>query len=273
MAAHMVTRPMGARATYEGSGARFGDVRRVAETGSTNADLLELARSGAPEGVVIVADHQTGGRGRLGRSWHAAPGSSLLLSVLFRPGLAVGEIFHLTMAVGIAAIDACESVVGLRPKLKWPNDLVVEREGRWHKLAGILAESLVEGDRSDAVVVGLGLNVNWQIVPEDLAADAVSALSLLVGREVDREALLSELLQALEARAGGLDRAAQRQQLRQAYRSDLATLGRRVRVDLPGEVLEGVAVDVSDTGSLLVDVDGILRDVAVGDVVHLRVQD
>ncbi len=269
----MVTRPMGGHATYEGSGGRFDEVRHVAETGSTNADLLILAREGAPDGLVLSADHQTRGRGRLGRSWEAPSGSSLLVSVLFRPTLAVNELFHLTMAMGLAAIDACEAVTGLRPSLKWPNDLVVGTGGEWRKLAGTLAESLVVGDRVDAVVVGLGMNVNWSVPPEGTIAESAVTLNHLTGAEVDRAALLTSLLGSLESRVAGLDDPDRRRGLRDAYRSDLATLARPVRVDLPDEVLEGVATDVSDTGSLLVDVEGAIRDVAVGDVVHLRVRD
>src|SRR5438093_10750048 len=108
-----------------GAGATFADVRRFAELDSTNRYALELARSGAPEGIVVVADHQTAGRGRLGRSWTAAPGSSLLLSILLRPSL-VPERLHLsTVAVALAAADACDHVAGVRPSLKWPNDLVI----------------------------------------------------------------------------------------------------------------------------------------------------
>ena len=127
-------------------------VERVVETGSTNADALAAARAGAPEGLVIMADHQTAGRGRLGRSWEDEPGDSLIVSVLLRPPLAPTQLHRLTQAVALAAKDACSSVGGFRPDLKWPNDLVVGER----KLAGILAESIVEDGRVGAVVVGMG---------------------------------------------------------------------------------------------------------------------
>ena len=108
----------------------------VAETGSTNADLLTAARAGAPSGTVLVADHQTAGRGRLGRQWHAPPGSSLLASILFHePGRTA--LHRYTQAVGVAAVEACRSTAGVTAALKWPNDLLVGER----KLAGVLAES------------------------------------------------------------------------------------------------------------------------------------
>src|SRR6187402_820221 len=114
-------------ALADGPGRRFADVRWVAETGSTNADAMELVRQGEPEGIVLVADHQTAGRGRAGRTWTAPPGSGLLLSVLLRPPASVMDLT--TMAVAVAAAEAVRSVVGFAPRLKWPNDLVWPGDG------------------------------------------------------------------------------------------------------------------------------------------------
>src|SRR5437763_9636755 len=163
-----------------GAGATFADVRRLGELDSANRHALELARQGVPEGLVVVADHQTAGRGRLGRSWEAPPGSSLLMSVLLRPSLAPERLHLTTVAVALAAADACEEVAGFRPALKWPNDLVVDDR----KLGGILAEVPEPG----AVVVGLGLNVLWETPSAELAEIGV-ALNQLVGHSVDREGL------------------------------------------------------------------------------------
>src|SRR5205085_11091393 len=147
---------------------------------STNTRLLDEARAGAPEGLVVVADHQTAGRGRLGRTWVAPAGSSLLVSVLFRPrSLEAGHL--LTTAVALAACDACERVAGVAPDLKWPNDLLVDDRN----LGGILAEA--EGT---AVVVGLGLNVSR---PSGAPETAI-ALGQLAGRDIDRGELLDVLL-------------------------------------------------------------------------------
>ena len=228
-------------------------MRRSAEVDSTNRVALDLARSGAPEGVVVVAGTQTAGRGRRGRTWEAAPGSSLLASVLLRPALE-GRRLHLAVAVvSLAAADACEAGAGFRPGLKWPNDLVVGDR----KLAGVLAE--VEGD---AVVVGVGLNVSssapWP--PGAVSAEETA------GRPVSVDGLLDVFLSSLGKRYGSGDWPA----VASDYRRACTTLGRVVRVDLADESFTGAAADVSDDGHLLVDVGMCLRTVASGDVVHLR---
>jgi len=235
-------------------------VRRHADIDSTNREAAALARAGAPEGVVVVADHQRAGRGRLGRSWQAPPGSSLLLSVLLRPALDAARVHLVTIAVALAAADACREVAGFSPELKWPNDLVVNDR----KLAGILAEVSIEGNALRWVVVGLGLNVNWPAeLPHDLAGIAIAA-NHVAGRPVDRERLLVELLNRLEARYGSLDAQVE------DYRARCRTIGREVRVDLPDEQLTGRAVDVDDDGHLLVETAHGTRVVAAGDVVHVR---
>ena len=245
---------------------RFGDVRWFPELDSTNRWLLEQAREGAPEGLVAVADHQTAGRGRLGRSWTAPAGASLLTSVLLRPGLAPDSLHLVTTAVALAAADACEQVAGVAVELKWPNDLLLG--GR--KVAGILAEADLAGPgRAPAVVVGIGLNVNWPgDLPADLAATATS-LDRAAAGPVDREQLLVTLLLGLERRysalldGGGPDLASE-------YRSRCSTIGREVRVELADETFSGTATDVTDSGHLLVTTGVCLREVSAGDVVHVR---
>lgn len=234
-------------------------LKRVAETGSTNADLLVAARSGAPSGTVLVADRQTAGRGRRGRNWDAPAGSSLLLSVLVRPDLPVGRLHLLTQWVALVAADACQQVAGVRPVLKWPNDLLVGDR----KLAGILAESVLAGDRVEAVVVGIGLNVDWpDPMPGELAERATS-LAAAAGRHIGVDEVLTATLDGL---ARGFDPTI----FSRRYRTELATLGRTVRLELGDRVVEGVAVDVTTDGHLVVEADGARTAFAVGDVVHLR---
>jgi BirA family biotin operon repressor/biotin-[acetyl-CoA-carboxylase] ligase len=210
----------------------------VPETGSTNADLL--ARADAPDRTVLVAAHQTAGRGRLDRTWSAPPSANLLTSILFaevpeQPG-------DLTRAVGIAAVDAVAAVTGLAARLKWPNDVLLD--GR--KLAGILAQRAPSGP----VVVGIGLNVGW--APEGAAQ---------LGGDTDPLTILTELLRAFDAR---IDR-------HQRYRELLDTLNRQVRVVLPSGDLVGRAVDVDRDGRLVViDECAITHHVDAGDVVHVR---
>jgi len=246
---------------------RFGDVRWVPSIDSTNRHLLQEARAGAAEGTVVVADHQGSGRGRLDRTWVAPPGSSLLASVLLRPELPPERLHLLTSIMALAAADACAWEAGVDAGLKWPNDLVVGSR----KLAGILAESQFEGSRARAVVVGLGLNVNWgeRMAGTGLARQAV-ALDELTGHEVDRRRVLVSLLSALEDRYRALgNRAGQLAQAAE-YRRRCTTVGRVVRVELADETFTGTAADVSDEGHLLVDVGMCLRTVTAGDVVHLR---
>jgi BirA family biotin operon repressor/biotin-[acetyl-CoA-carboxylase] ligase len=253
-------------------GTRFADVRHVAETGSTNEDLVGEARRGAPEGVVLVADHQTAGRGRLGRTWQAPPGSSLLLSILLRPALALDEVHLVATALGVAAASAVGEL-GVDARIKWPNDLVVDAGGgELRKLSGMLAESVLDGDRLGALVIGIGINLNWPAdLPDDLAGIAV-AVNHLTGREVDRVAVLTDLLTRFEARYDDLGSAGGRRRLLADYRTSSATLGRRVEVDLGHERFGGDALDVTAEGHLLVidDRPDRPRTVVAGDVVHVK---
>jgi BirA family biotin operon repressor/biotin-[acetyl-CoA-carboxylase] ligase len=220
------------------------DLVRFPTIDSTNTWVLARAREGAPEGLVAVADHQTAGRGRLGRVWEAPAGANLLMTVLLRPAVVS---YRSLACVALAARDACTEVAGITPGLKWPNDLLVGDE----KLAGVLAET----DGAGAVAVGIGLNVAW--APPGAAR---------LGEDVGRNAVLDALLASL---AGWLDRTPA--EVGSAYRSACVTLGRHVRVDLvDGESFEGTAADVDDDGRLLVEVNACLRTIDVGDVVHLR---
>jgi BirA family biotin operon repressor/biotin-[acetyl-CoA-carboxylase] ligase len=252
------------------AGDRFADVRRVASTGSTNTDLVELARAGAPEGVVLVADHQTAGRGRLGRRWQAPAGSSLLVSVLCRPSLPLAGAHLVTVAAGLAAVDAVAEVTGSRPGLKWPNDLVVESGAGTRKLAGLLAESVVEGGSLTAVVVGMGMNVRSVADRPDDLRDTAIAVEDVAGRPVAVDDVLAAWLAALEGRYETLVSVGGDLATARAHRAACVTLGRRVAVQLAAETVEGDAVDLDDDGHLVVEVDGGRRAFAVGDVVHLR---
>ncbi|HMK11835.1 MAG TPA: biotin--[acetyl-CoA-carboxylase] ligase [Acidimicrobiales bacterium] len=227
------------------------------ETGSTNADLVAAARLGAAAGTVLVADHQTAGRGRLGRRWEAPAGSSLLASLLFHAASA-DRLHRYTQAVALAAVEACQRVAGIEASLKWPNDLLVGDR----KVAGVLAETAPLSSGALAVVVGIGLNVCWRTpLPPDLAL-TMTALNIEAGHDVDRAEVLRAMLDALDI----LDWS----QLHDRYRGALATLGRTVRVERIGEVIEGAAVDVKDDGTLVVRTQSGDREITTGDVVHLR---
>jgi BirA family biotin operon repressor/biotin-[acetyl-CoA-carboxylase] ligase len=244
----------------------FSDVRRFDTIDSTNRYLLDEARAGAPEGVVALADHQSAGRGRLGRTWEAPPGASLLVSVLLRPGLPATQLFLCTVLTALAGADACAELAGVRPELKWPNDLLVGDK----KLAGILAESAPAPPGGPAapaaVVVGMGVNIDW---PGPPGAGGTS-LREASGRTVDRLELLSALLDNLDRRRGELDTEQDRAALLAEFRARCATLGRAVRVTLAAESLAGTAVAITEAGHLVIESQGGRRAVAAGDVVHVR---
>jgi BirA family transcriptional regulator, biotin operon repressor / biotin---[acetyl-CoA-carboxylase] ligase len=250
-----------------GPGGLWASVRVVSSTGSTNADLL--ARGG-PEGQVLVAEEQTAGRGRAGRTWVSRPGASLTFSVLLRPGsVPPSARGWLPLLTGVAVAAGVRSAAGVEARLKWPNDVLV----RDRKLAGILAEQSPDGD---AVVIGVGLNVATQERELPVSPAGLPATSLLVeGADVGREAVLAEILRSLEHWYLGFsaDPDPVRSGLLAHYRGACATLGRQVRVELPaGRVLAGVAEDVDPGGRLLVrpaDAPSA-TPVSAGDVVHLR---
>lgn len=223
------------------------------EVDSTQRVVAEEARRGAAEGMVVAAASQTAGRGRRGRSWSSPPGFCLTCSILLRPSQ---PGFGQMAATALAAVEACEALSSARPVIKWPNDLLLD--GR--KLAGILADAC-----NGAVVVGLGLNVEWPVHRQGEAL-GFAALSD-AGPAPDRQALLGEVLARLPCWLSASPTA-----LLAAYRSRCDTLGRDVRVHLAdGQILEGLARNVSQSGELLLeDAEGNWHRLAVGDVEHLR---
>jgi BirA family biotin operon repressor/biotin-[acetyl-CoA-carboxylase] ligase len=257
-------------------GTRFREVRWFTELDSTNRYLADEASAGAAAGLVAVADEQSAGRGRLGRTWVAPAGASLLVSVLL-DAVAPAEERHLVVvAAALAAIEAVNAQCGFRPRLKWPNDLVVDDR----KLAGLLAESVAEQPGADRrrghaerrsrtkIVVGMGLNVEWNTFPPEIEATATACNR--EGRAAPREELLVSWLRALDRRLRALA-ADGPSSLRADNIAASATLGRRVRVERARDTLEGEAVALTDLGHLVVETaDGLEHAVNAGDVIHLR---
>jgi BirA family biotin operon repressor/biotin-[acetyl-CoA-carboxylase] ligase len=243
-------------------GGLWREVTVLPETGSTNADLAKVA--GEPEGLVLVAEAQNAGRGRMDRRWTAPPRSGISVSVTLAPGeVPVARWGWLPLLAGVAAASAVSRVTGVDVRLKWPNDLLVGER----KLAGILAERAGAG-----VVLGIGLNVTLR--HEELPVPTATSL-LLSGAEVtDRDPILRALLRELEDwytrwRLAGGD--AHASGLHAAYTESCATLGRRVRVELPaGPALEGPATAIDDDGRLIVTGPNGPTPVGAGDVVHVR---
>ena len=246
-------------------------VEVAGRTGSTNADLLARALAGEPEGVVLAAEEQTAGRGRMGRTWVAPPRAALTFSMLLRPTPPPARRGWLPLLAGLAVAEAVTAVTGVPASLKWPNDVLAGDA----KLCGILAES-----SGGAVVVGVGLNVSTE--PAELTRllagpGALPAISLRAAgaTALDREPLLLAILAAVERWYQGWQNVRgdpESSGLRAAYTGRSATIGRIVRAELPGgKVLSGPAVGVDPDGRLLVRVpSGAEVAVAAGDVVHLR---
>ena len=248
--------------TNGSQGTEWPEPHVVASTGSTNADVLALARAGAPEGSMVVALEQTAGRGRLDRSWDSAPAAGLWCSVLARPSQRSGL---LPLVAAVAAAQALRSCA-VPCAVKWPNDLVVD--GPAHdgsagprKVGGILAEA-----DQGAVVIGIGINLAHGL--RDLPVARATSVAL-EGGNPDRDALLAALRRELQA---GFDRLAADGDVLSPYRTLCLTLGRRVTVHLPdGTQVSGVATRVLDDGRLEVDTAGDLHVVAAGDVIHATI--
>jgi BirA family biotin operon repressor/biotin-[acetyl-CoA-carboxylase] ligase len=234
---------------------------------STNSLVTNQARAGAPHGLVIVAESQTAGRGRLDRTWETPPYAALTFSVLVRPDLPAEDWPWLPLLTGYAVHAALvDRVPGLG--LKWPNDVLVPHPDGDRKLAGILVER-VETDQGPAAVLGIGINVSQHRA--ELPVPEATSLYLEVEGEPDRTEVLAGVLGSLEALFPLLR---DTESLRRAYCGECVTLGKDVEVRVPGgEPVTGIAVDIDATGRLVVETPTGDVPVAAGDVVHVRSPD
>ncbi|WP_372345964.1 biotin--[acetyl-CoA-carboxylase] ligase [Streptomyces sp. KL116D] len=263
----------GLRRSLVRDGGLWSSVEVVPRTGSTNTDLVARAVAGtADEGAVLVAEEQSEGRGRLDRRWSAPPRSGLFFSVLVKPGeheVPVERWGWLPLLTGVAVATALSSAAGVDTALKWPNDLLLTVGDEERKAGGILAERA----GTDAVVIGIGLNVSLRA--EELPVPGAGSLALAGAKVVDREPLLRAVLRSFErwyvewCAAEG-DPALSR--LQETYAAGCATLGRQVRAILPGDrELVGEAVAVDGDGRLVIATpSGDREPVGAGDIVHLR---
>ncbi|WP_460445686.1 biotin--[acetyl-CoA-carboxylase] ligase [Angustibacter aerolatus] len=248
------------------------------EVGSTNVELRRRAGEGlAVAGAVLTTDHQPAGRGRRDRSWQTPPRASIAVSVLLAPTAPPARWSWLPLLAGVAVTDTLVRVAGLDARLKWPNDVLVPREGPRSpsgKVAGLLAEVVPLPGGTSGVVVGIGLNVSQRA--DELPVDTAVSLAGAGASSTDRDPLLRALLRDLATRYERWDDAAgdpRASGLAAAYRERCATLGLDVAVDLPGgDRLEGVAQEVDDDGRLVVApaLGGAPVPLAAGDVVHVR---
>ncbi len=238
------------------------DIQVFQQTSSTNDIADKLARDGVREGVVVFAEAQTKGRGRLGREWLSPPGLGLWFSVLLRPPLPPGQVTQLTIAAATAVARAIRTQTGLGPQIKWPNDILLGGK----KAVGILTELTAELDRVRHVVLGIGVDVNVESFPGELGAVATS-LALAAGRKFSRGDVAAAILQELEvdyARLGRGEFAA----LAEEWEQQCVTLGQRVRIHIGDRTLSGRCESLDNDGALLVRTDhGRLERIIGGDVV------
>ncbi|MDA8099699.1 MAG: biotin--[acetyl-CoA-carboxylase] ligase [Nitrospiraceae bacterium] len=228
---------------------------------STNTRAMNLAQEGAPEGTVVLAEVQTGGKGRLGRTWASPPGN-IHLSVVLRPPLPLHRAALVTLASAVAAATAIREATGLTAGIKWPNDILIQ--GR--KVAGILTEMSAEADRIRHLVLGIGVNVNADLsgLPAEVQDRSIT-LAAAAGRTLDRTDVLIILLRLME---GWYHRfQISPAEVIQAWKSLNATLGRRIAVNGPGGTKQGIAEDITEEGLLVLrDDSGRVHTVASGDV-------
>ena len=229
---------------------------------STNTRAKQLAREGAPQGTVLIAGMQTGGRGRMGRVFQSPAGAGVYLSVILRPGCPPEKLMHLTCAVGVAMVKAVEKASGLRPQIKWINDLVVGGK----KLGGILTEMSVDKGLVEYAVVGIGINClqdHTDFHPE--IADLATSLSLAAGRKILPEVLAAAMVEELYAMNAQLLTA--KSGLMAEYGRNCITLGKDIQVLRAGSIRPGKAVGLDEEGGLIVEYsDGVKETVASGEV-------
>ena len=236
----------------------------VDQTGSTNDDLKALARQGAPHGTVLIADRQSGGHGRMGRSFHSPGGVGIYFSILLRPDCQPGQLMHLTCATAVAMCDAVEQAASFRPGIKWTNDLVCGK----HKLGGILTElGLSAKGGVDYAIIGIGINCcqRKSDFPQEIR-DIAASLSMVTGRDIDRAAVAAAMMDTLAAMDRKLLRS--KAEILDRYRKDCITIGQEVSLLRVGEaVRHGKAIDMDGDGCLIVAFeDGHRETVSSGEV-------
>jgi BirA family transcriptional regulator, biotin operon repressor / biotin---[acetyl-CoA-carboxylase] ligase len=238
--------------------------------GSTNTEALEWSREGAPHGAIVVTDHQNQGRGRRGRVWFSEPGTALQFSLILRPVIPLDVFGLVSTALGLGCAEAVEAVTGLRPMLKWPNDVTIGRR----KVAGILVESRVSGHHVDVAVAGIGINVSpVTALPPDIPATSLGAELARAGRDpsIDRAELLAEVLQTIESVVSLVETGKGAAELLEKASRRSEVLGEEVvvhRVD--GTSVRGIALRLLPSGALEVASGEEHIPVQVGEIEHLR---
>jgi len=236
---------------------------------STNNYAKKAAQEGCEEGTVIVADTQTSGRGRMGRSWESKEGSGIWMSVVLRPAIAPEDVQVMTLAASVAVVDALKRVTGVEAGIKWPNDIIIGGK----KVCGILTEMSTEMDRVNYLVLGIGLNVNQkkEDFPEELRSTAISLKAYMdennmLVSNIRRSDIIKNVLLELEKQYEIMKKG-NTEEIIEKWRENSITLGRKVKIIFKNTEYEGIAKDVTDDGKLIVHCcDGITREVSSGEV-------
>ena len=224
-----------------------GNIHHFESIDSTNTEAKRMASAGAPHGTVIIADSQTGGRGRMGRSFHSPAGNGIYMSMIIRPDCPAQNLLHLTCATAVAAADGIQNATGLRPGIKWTNDLVVGER----KLGGILTELSLDSTGNVAyAVIGIGINCNQTAgdFPREIA-DIATSLHLCTGQQIQRSAVIAHILVALQRMCKNLCDA---ESVILRYRRDCITIGKQVSLVRGDEIRHGLALDVDENAALVI---------------------
>ncbi|HEY9167647.1 MAG TPA: biotin--[acetyl-CoA-carboxylase] ligase [Candidatus Kryptonia bacterium] len=237
------------------------EIYRFDRIDSTNSYLMGLGEEGFPEGTVVLADEQSGGKGRFGRRWESEPLSNLLFSLLLRPDfLASDEIFILTFASALAVGGAIESIAQIKPAYKWPNDILIDSK----KTSGILLESSFNAGKISFVVAGIGINVNQKQFPSEIAGRATSIL-LSSGKLCDRDELLFAVLNNFSSIYDTL-RERDFYSIMKKWREGANMIGRKVTLKLVDRSIEGVCEEISDDGAIMISTPDGIRKFTAGEI-------
>jgi BirA family biotin operon repressor/biotin-[acetyl-CoA-carboxylase] ligase len=252
---------------YLESGRLGKKIHYLSEIDSTNRFAFKRAQEGGAEGEVVIADSQTNGKGRMGRSWFSPAGLNLYLSVILKPKLPPARTPQITLTAAVALAETVQSFFGAPPAIKWPNDIMVGGK----KLAGILTESSCDSNRVHFVVVGVGVNLNLpaDLLPEEIRGRATSLL-ILTNKTIDRTAFAGQLIQDLDRCYGELEDKGF-PWIARRWESFFELRGRKVTVEMAGRLLSGTAKGIDGEGALIVEEDGGARQrVIAGDVIPVE---
>lgn len=232
------------------------------ETDSTNTWAKRLAEEGKPSGTLAVADRQTQGKGRRGRTWNSPKGTSVYMTLLLRPDILPRDVSPLTLVMGLSAAEALEETLGLKAGIKWPNDIVVSGK----KICGVLTEMSAQMDYIEYLVIGIGINVNTQEFPEEIRKMATSA-ALELGHSVSRAEIAAAVLRCFEKNYGTYLKTGDLRELLDVYREKMVNYNREVKVMGSDAAFTGVARGINEAGELLVErPDGDITAVSGGEV-------